>query len=173
MADKQPLPLRCPLKIQGLMANPAVLEKLIEKPGFLTDLARQVPEAIKCEKSKCGFWSEHKEDESYEVEIPVGNGEVEIEERTRQVVVDGCAIALIPQQTVELREAIGDIGDALGVAGTFALGALRKVAEHQGMGDALADVEADAGISEGEEEEEEETEEEGAEEEQEVEAAPE
>lgn len=167
--------LRCPLKMQGLYSNPSFLKSVVEQGGeFLVETIEKRPDLMKCDRSKCGFYSEYAEE--YVIEVDAGNGKMREEARTRTV--EGCGVALIPKQLAALTDAANDNGseevaDAIDEAATEAeglrvsveqigaliIGGLKIAADKYGMSDDLSALQAsleeagDAGEADGEEDE--------------------
>lgn len=89
MAEKS-LSVRCPLLMQGMLANPAFLAS--------DDTTRNaLLSTCKCIQSKCGFW-------------------VTLPDEEDDGAVEGCGIALGPAQASDLAGALDALGEGLGEA---------------------------------------------------------
>jgi len=140
MADQLPS-LKCPLKLMGLMSNPAFVKNIAEEPGYMEKTVRDRPILVRCEREKCAMYSKYHYEETVETE----KGE---HEETR--VAEGCAIALLPERLHDLTdvpEAIDDMNSGLATlysglakAGATALGIGAVVAQKYGMTDELNQV---------------------------------
>lgn len=150
MGNKLPQ-LRCPLKFQGLMSNQAFVGKMLTEGGqYLTATIEQRPDLIKCDRDKCGFYSSFTE--KYDEprldgdgnELLDENGDAITDERTR--VIEGCAIALLPQQIRDVSDALAEAGDDASEAaaemnanvekiGSLVIGGLGIAANKFGMAD--------------------------------------
>jgi len=157
MADKLPM-LKCPLKLMGLMSNPAFVKNIAESPDFMTNTLRDRPVLVKCEREKCGFYSSYQITEDVEDDTEAGSHE---ETHT----IEGCAIALLPERLHDVSEVAEGMEGTIRTMSLMVMGAAKLGAQKYGLMEEFEKLSEAA--AEGEEYEEEE---EGEEEEQEQEA---
>lgn len=85
---------RCPMKLQGLMANPEFLKAQLSNPSTLSTIDSAQPGLLACDREACGYWSVvESNDEKVEA-------------------IAGCGLALTPQAINASMFSIDEMVDA-------------------------------------------------------------